>query len=204
MSIFKPNREGIRKAVNGIKHGNVIAYPTETFYGLGVDPCNEEAIDRLYRLKGWKEKRPVSVLINHLDKLTHLVKEIPPIARLLMNTFWPGPLTLVLKINPSFPSLISGGTGKIGVRISSNEIANKLLGELDGPLTTTSANLTGGKEAFKAEDVEGFFGRDVSIILQGGELKGIKGSTIIDVTGDKIEVIREGDLPLNEINTTCH
>ncbi len=204
MSIFEPNWDGIREAVNTIKHGNIVAYPTETFYGLGVDPCNEEAIDRLYRLKGWKEKRPVSVLINHLDKLTPLVKEIPPIARLLMNTFWPGPLTLVFKINPSFPSLISGGTGKIGVRISSNEIANKLLEELDVPLTTTSANLTGGKEAFRAEEVEESFGRDVSIILQGGELKGVKGSTIIDVTGDKIGVIREGDLPLNEINTICH
>ncbi len=204
MSIFEPNRKAIREAAYTIKDGNIVAYPTETFYGLGVDPCNEEAIDRLYRLKGWKEKRPVSVLINHLDKLTQLVKEIPPIARLLMNTFWPGPLTLVFEINPSFPSLISGGTGKIGVRISSNEIANKLLEELDGPLTTTSANLTGGKEAFKAEDVESFFGRNVTLVLQGGELKGIKGSTIIDVTGDKIEVIREGDLPLNTINTICH
>jgi L-threonylcarbamoyladenylate synthase len=203
MSVFEPNRKTIREAVSAIKDGNIVAYPTETFYGLGVDPCNEEAIDKLYRLKGWKEKRPVSVLVNHLDKLTPLVKEIPPIATLLMNTFWPGPLTLVFKINPSFPPLISGGTDKIGARISSNEIANKLLEELDGPLTTTSANLTGGKEAFSAEDVEAFFGRNVSIILQGGELKGIKGSTIIDVTGDEFEVIREGDLPLNMIKTIC-
>ena len=203
MSIFEPNRENIRKAVNGIKHGNVIAYPTETFYGLGADPYNQEAIDSLYRLKGWKEKRPVSVLINHVDNLPIVAKEIPPIAKLLINSFWPGPLTLVFKIHPSFPSLLSGDTDTIGVRISSNEIANKLLEELDGPLTTTSANLTGGKEAFKAEEVEEYFGSDVSIVLQGGELKGVKGSTIIDVTEDKIMVIREGDLPLSEINMVC-
>jgi L-threonylcarbamoyladenylate synthase len=199
MSVFEPNWKNIREAVDTIRRGYIVAYPTETFYGLGVNPYDEETVDMLYKLKGWKEKRPISLLIDHVDKLSPLVKEIPSFAKTLIRTFWPGPLTLVFKVHPALSSLLSGGTEKIGIRISSNEIAQQLLEGLNGPLTTTSANPTGEKAATTAGEVEAFFGQKVTMILQGGAVKGVKGSTVIDVTEGMIKVLREGDLPVEEI-----
>ncbi|MFQ5902020.1 MAG: L-threonylcarbamoyladenylate synthase [Thermodesulfobacteriota bacterium] len=199
MAIVDADEKGLRTAVEAIKRGHIVAYPTETFYGLGVDPYNEDALKDLSELKGWKEIRPVSILIDSIVRLDAVARDVTPIARVLIDGFWPGSLTLIFKAHPSLPFILSGNTGKIGVRLSSNPIAIELLNSINAPLTTTSANPAGEKSTVTAEEVAGYFGQKVPIVLQGGGLKGVRGSTILDLTGDEIAVIREGDIPIENI-----
>lgn len=176
------------------KKGGMIAYPTETFYGLGVDPFNEIAIKKLFALKGRDFDKPVSILIKDKKMLLTVVEAISPLVEILIKKFWPGPLTIIFKAKKSIPSLLTGGTGKIGVRISNNPITQRLLEEIDSPITTTSANPSGEKSPVTANEVMGYFGNKADLILDGGMLYGKLGSTIVDVTEGELAVIREGDI----------
>jgi L-threonylcarbamoyladenylate synthase len=182
------------------KKGGMIAYPTETFYGLGVDPFNEIAIKKLFALKGRDFDKPVSILIKDKKMLLTVVEAISPLAEILIKKFWPGPLTIIFKAKKSIPSILTGGTGKIGVRISSNPITQKLLEEIDSPITTTSANPSGEKSPVTANKVMGYFGNKIDLILDGGMLYGKLGSTIVDVTEGELAVIREGEITVEAIS----
>ncbi len=199
MSILRADWISLREAVDTIRKGYIVAYPTETFYGLGVDPFNRKALERLFALKGRERGKPVPVLVPDLETLEWIVEEIPKTGRRLIDRFWPGPLTIVFKARPEVPDLLTGGTGKIGVRISSHPVAAKLLEYLDGPLTTTSANPSGKGSPLTAGEVEDYFGEKVAIIIDGGRLKGRKGSTVVDVTGGGLTTIREGEIPVEEL-----
>src|SRR3990167_9776167 len=178
------------------KKGGIIAYPTETFYGLGVDPFNEAAIKKLFELKGRGSDKPVSILIKDKKMLLEVAEEIPLLAEKLIKKFWPGPLTIIFKAKKSIPSLLTGGTGKIGVRISSNPITQKLLEEIDSPITATSANPSGKKSPVTAKEVMDYFGDKIDLVLDGGVLYGKLGSTVIDVTEGELTVIREGEISI--------
>ena len=182
------------------KKGGMIAYPTETFYGLGVDPFNEIAIKKLFELKGRDPDKPVSILIKDKKMLLTVVEEISPLAEILMKKFWPGPLTIIFKAKKSIPSILTGGTGKIGVRISSNPITQKLLEKIDSPITTTSANPSGERSPVTANKVMGYFGNKIDLILDGGMLYGKLGSTVVDVTEGELIVIREGEISVEAIS----
>ena len=199
MSILRADWISLREAVDTIRKGYIVAYPTETFYGLGVDPFNRKALERLFALKGRERGKPVPVLVPDLETLEWIVEEIPKTGRRLIDRFWPGPLTIVFKARPEVPDLLTGGTGKIGVRISSHPVAAKLLEYLDGPLTTTSANPSGKGSPLTAGEVEDYFGEKVAIIIDGGRLKGRKGSTVVDVTGGGLTTIREGEISVEEL-----
>ena len=182
------------------KKGGMIAYPTETFYGLGVDPFNEIAIKKLFELKGRDPDKPVSILIKDKKMLLTVVEEISPLAEILMKKFWPGPLTIIFKAKKSIPSILTGGTGKIGVRISSNPITQKLLENVDSPITTTSANPSDKKSPITAKEVMDYFGDKIDLILDGGMLYGKLGSTVVDVTEGELIVIREGEISVEAIS----
>lgn len=199
MSILRADWISLREAVDTIRKGYIVAYPTETFYGLGVDPFNRKALERLFALKGRERGKPVPVLVPDLETLEWIVEEIPKTGRRLIDRFWPGPLTIVFKARPEVPDLLTVGTGKIGVRISSHPVAAKLLEYLDGPLTTTSANPSGKGSPLTAGEVEDYFGEKVAIIIDGGRLKGRKGSTVVDVTGGGLTTIREGEISVEEL-----
>lgn len=199
MSVLRADWVGIREAVDAIRNGYIVAYPTETFYGLGADPFNERAIERLFELKGRSEDKPIPLLIPYVEMLKVVAKEVPPMGERLVKAFWPGPLTLVFKTYPSLPDALTGGTGKIGVRVSSNPIAQRLVEYLNAPLTTTSANPSGKKGPITPDEVKAYFGDKVAIILDGGKLSGKKGSTVVDVTGVDIEVIRKGEIAVEDI-----
>ncbi|HBR18338.1 MAG: threonylcarbamoyl-AMP synthase [Deltaproteobacteria bacterium RIFCSPLOWO2_12_FULL_43_16] len=181
------------------KKGGIIAYPTETFYGLGVDPFNEAAIKKLFELKGRGSDKPVSILIKDKKMLLEVAEEIPLLAEKLIKKFWPGPLTIIFKAKKSIPSLLTGGTGKIGVRISSNPITQKLLEEIDSPITATSANPSGKKSPVTAKEVMDYFGDKIDLLIDGGVLSGKLGSTILDATEQELKVIREGEIPAKDV-----
>jgi|SRR3972149_2599708 len=191
---------GWKRVRDIFKKSGMIAYPTETFYGLGVDPFNEIAIKKLFALKGREFDKPVSILIKDKKMLLTVVEEISPLAEKLIKKFWPGPLTIIFKAKKSIPSILTGGTGKIGVRISNNPIAQKLLEEIDSPITTTSANPSGEKSPVTANKVMGYFGNKIDLILDGGMLYGKLGSTVVDVTEGELIVIREGEISVEAIS----
>ncbi len=185
--------------MGSLRAGRVIAYPTETLYGLGVDPFQPEALERLYRLKGRPAGRPVSLLVADAAMLRGLVREVTPSARALLEAFLPGPLTLVLEARADLPAALTAGTGKIGLRISSHPLIPHLFARLSGPITTTSANPTGRPPAGRAEEIAAYFPRGVACILDGGPSAGSTGSTVVDLTGPQPAVLREGAIPANKV-----
>ncbi|MEE9613621.1 MAG: L-threonylcarbamoyladenylate synthase [Thermodesulfobacteriota bacterium] len=189
------------KAVTAFKKGGVIAYPTETFYGLGVDPFNEEAVRGLFTLKGRPPENPVSVIVRDREMLRMVVEEVPPLAERLIEYFWPGPLTIILKARDVLPPTLTAGTGTVGVRESSSDTAMKLVTALGSPITATSANPSGKPPAATADEAAAYFGDGIDILIDGGKTGGGLGSTVVDATGEEIEIIREGEIPASEILT---
>lgn len=191
----RPDEDKLAEAIRTLLEGGVIAFPTETFYGLGADANNEAAVEKIFRIKGRNFRSPLPVIIADPRELSPLVEEIPAVATILMQAFWPGPLTLIFRAKPSVSSRVTGGTGKIGIRISSHPIAKLLATGLAGPLTATSANLSGGPECSSAGAVIRTFGDLPDAVIDGGPTQGTVGSTILDITVSPPQILREGALP---------
>ena len=189
----------LNEAVEVFRGGGIIAYPTETFYALGVDPFNAEAIKKLFLLKGRPEKNPVSVIVKDVDMLAMVVEDVPPMAEALIKKFWPGPLTIIFKALSTVPPMLTANTGKIGVRVSSSPICINLTAALSSPITATSANPSGKTPPITAGEVLDYFNGRVDLLIDGGTLTGRLGSTIVDATGERILVLREGEVPTGEI-----
>ncbi len=187
-----PDAEKLAEAVRVLCEGGVVAFPTETFYGLGADARNETAVEKIFRIKGRNFRNPLSVIVANDRDVIPLVKEIPAAAKILMQTFWPGPLTLVFRASSSVLPRLTANTGKIGIRVSSHPLARLLAGGLGGPLTATSANLSGGPECSSADAVIRALGKLPGSVIDGGETPGGAGSTILDVTVFPPRILREG------------
>src|SRR4030042_159291 len=140
-----PDENVLSEAVGILKRGGVVAYPTETFYGLGADALNAEAVGKIFQIKGRNFRNPIAVIVDNEREAVPLVEEIPETGRILMQKFWPGPLTLLFRAAPSVPVALTGGTGKIGVRASSHPLARILARGVAGPLQATGAHPAGGR-----------------------------------------------------------
>ena len=195
----KPDEEKLAEAVRVLREGGVVAFPTETFYGLGADARNEAAVEKIFRIKGRNFRNPLSVIVANDREVIPLVEEIPAAAKILMQTFWPGPLTLVFRASSSVLPRLTADTGKIGIRVSSHPLARLLTGGLGGPLTATSANLSGGPECSSADAVIRALGDLPDAVIDGGATPGGVGSTILDVTLFPPRILREGAIPRNLI-----
>lgn len=187
------------QAVRAYGEGGVIAYPTETFYGLGVDPFNLSAVERLFTLKGRAEDKPVALIIKDEAMLKRVALDVPENARRLMKKFWPGPLTIILKANPGVPPSLIGRTGKVGVRVSSSPVTQKLIKALNAPLTATSANPTNKPPATAPEEVISYFNGSIDVLIDGGRLAGRLPSTLVDLTGERPVILRPGEIPDEEV-----
>jgi L-threonylcarbamoyladenylate synthase len=188
----KPDASKIRQAVEILRRGGICAYPTETFYGLGVDVTNDAAIKRLFDVKRRDYGNPVAVIVSDREMLASIVNEIPEKAKILMDVFWPGPLTMLFATNEKISRRLTTNTGKIGIRVSSHPVASALTRELGRPLTTTSANLSGFPPSLNVRHLKSYFGGKIDAIIDSGELMPSGGSTVVEVTEDKLAVIREG------------
>ena len=180
--------------------GGIIAYPTETFYGLGADATNEKAIQKIFAVKGRNFKNPISLIIGQPDDIYPLVKDIPQKAQKLMAAFWPGALTIIFSASDKVSSLLTAQTGKIGLRVSSHPLANKIVQKIKRPLTATSANLTGSPECSLASEVIKQIGNQIDAIIDWGQTRGGKTSTIIDVTCNPPVILREGAISRETID----
>jgi len=186
------------EAVDILKRGGVVAYPTETVYGLGCDATNEKAVRKLFKIKGRPEKNPIPVLIASKDELPIYVLDVPAVARAWIEDFWPGPLTLVFRAASKFAPSLVAGTDKIALRVSSHPVAGELVRQLGLPLTTTSANRSGQAPARSAQEV-GRALEGVDAVVDGGELIPSPASTVVDVTFDPPRVLRVGEISEEEL-----
>lgn len=193
LSINKNNiKHVINKAANLLKKGAIIAYATETFYGLGVKFDVEDSIKRLYEIKNRKLDKPMPLIIGYEEQLYSLVNSINEKVLQLIQKFWPGPLTLIFKAGNKVPDYITSNTGKVAIRIPGDSFALTLAKSLIFPITATSANPSGLDPARSALDVKNYFNDKIDLIIDSGETGGILPSTIIDVSESKFKILREG------------
>jgi L-threonylcarbamoyladenylate synthase len=203
MTIIRPAQTGIsgalEKASDTIKGGRVIAYPTETFYGLGVKFDSSAALENLYRIKGRSRNKALPLIIGERRMLGLIASSITESAEKLIEKFWPGPLTLLLPAKTNISDLITAKTGKIAVRIPGESFALDLARSLGFPITATSANISGMPPAANIDDVIRYFGDAIDLIIDCGKAPGGKPSTIVDVSGVKARILRAGTISAEEI-----
>ncbi|MFH1017897.1 MAG: L-threonylcarbamoyladenylate synthase [Pseudomonadota bacterium] len=189
----------VKEAVTELARGGIVAYPTETYYGLGVDAENPVALERLASLKGRDVANPFPILLPDSEHLARFTGPLPSTVLTLTEHFWPGPLTLILKSH-GLPDLLKGPSGGIGFRVSSHPVAHALLSEFGRCVTATSANLTGEKPASSMEELRAYFGKTDILALDAGDTPGGAPSTVLDLTDPKeFHVVREGAIAIDEI-----
>lgn len=189
----------VSEAIKVLKSGGIIAYPTETFYALGVNATDGEALKRLYRIKGRTSKKPFPLIVGERKILKTLVKRIPSEAEKLIKKFWPGPLTIVFEASSQLPDLLTAKTGKVAIRIPGEEIARELSKMAGFPIISTSANPSGKPPATTVEEVIKYFGKRIDFLIDKGKTPGGKPSTIVDSTTVPMKVLREGAIPSRDI-----
>ncbi len=185
-----------------VASGGIIAFPTDTFYGLGANPLLKESVSKLFKIKKRSEKKAILVLIGELTQLDSLTNEISETSHKLMEAHWPGPLTLLFKAATQLPKNLTGGTGKIGVRFPKESTVVKILKFLGHSLTASSANLSGTSNPQTIADIQESVKNKVDLILDSGPTVGGLPSTVLDPTVHPPLLIREGALPISKIEST--
>lgn len=200
MNIIKANKKNIKKALGlalkTLKAGGIIAYPTETFYGLGVRFDNERALKRLYLLKKRPLQMAFSLIVGDIKTLSMITKEINKESLQLMKKFWPGPLTLLLPAKDGLSRFITH-RGKVAVRVPGESFALRLASQSGFPITATSSNPSDMPPAKCAKNVIEYFGNTIDLIVDCGKTKGKLPSTIVSVKNSKIRIVRKGAIKLN-------
>jgi L-threonylcarbamoyladenylate synthase len=191
------------EAAEILKSGGLVAYPTESFYGLAADADNETAILRLFRVKKREAGEPVLLLIPSVESLKRYAANVPETAKRLMDAFWPGGLTLVLEARKEVSVLLTAGTGKIGIRLSCHPVATALAQATGSAITGTSANISGEPPCNTSRGVALALEKGVDRILDGGETPGRKPSTVLDVTTRPHAVLREGMISRRMLQPYC-
>ena len=172
--------------------GGVIAFPTDTFYGLGADPFNPKAVSKIFRIKQRPADKPLLVLIHSQDQVDRLADEVTPLTKCLMTQFWPGSLTLLFKAAPGLPGELTAGTGKVGIRLPAHLFTLQLLEKLDRPLTAPSANISGQPAPKAIWELANTLGEELDLLVDGGPAPGGQPSTILDATTNPPTLVREG------------
>jgi L-threonylcarbamoyladenylate synthase len=186
-------------AVRMIVSGKVIAFPTDTFYGLGADPFNLAAVSEVFRIKRRMADRPLPLLVASIDQAADLTHDPPQLFFTLAKRFWPGPLTLVVPASRQIPLKVTANTGKVGLRWPRALLATALIEASARPLTGTSANLSELPGCSTAQEVERQIGALLPLILDGGPTEGQLASTVVDLTGERLRIVRPGSVSESEL-----
>lgn len=186
------DERSIQEAAKTIACGGVIAFRTDTFYGLGADPFNRDAVRKIKELKGREESKPILIVISERDQIDRFIAERTRVFDLLAESFWPGPLTLVGKAAPDVPEEMTGGTETVGVRLPGDDKVRALVHACGGALTATSANSSDQAPAKSAAEVRAYFGDLIDLIVDGGQARTDLPSTVVDATDLEPRLIREG------------
>jgi L-threonylcarbamoyladenylate synthase len=195
--------------IASLRAGGVVIFPTDTLYGLGVDPCSETGLNRLFAAKGRDRGKPIPLLLSEGDQVERWARHVPPAAARLMARFWPGALTLVLAADPGVHPAVTGGGDTVGLRVPDHPVPRALAAALSGAVTGTSANRSGNPGAWvSAEEIVREFTGAVDWVLWGGETAGdarregagnSPGSTVVRMIDDHPVLLREGVLPFRDI-----
>jgi L-threonylcarbamoyladenylate synthase len=191
-----PDERVVREAADVLRRGGLVAFPTETFYGLGAAALDAAAVRRVFEVKGRPSSMPLLVLVDSAARLRHVAIDVPERARTLMDRHWPGALTLVFRAAPQLPAELTAGTGTVGVRVPNHRVARALVSQLGLPVTAPSANPTGGDPPTTADGVLAYFRDVLDLVLDGGPTPGGAPSTVVDVTVDPPRVLRRGAITL--------
>lgn len=189
-----PEEKEIKEAAQVLREGRLVAFPTDTLYGLGANATDPRAIEAVFSVKSRPKDKPLIVLAQDFSMVEQLVEGIDALAWELMNYFWPGPLTLIFFASPRLPNTLTGNTKRLGVRVPDSTITQALLKATSFPLTATSANRSGGKDPVDAKIVWRELAGSIDLILDGGPLKGVP-STLLDLTLRPPQVLRQGAIP---------
>ena len=196
-------QQQVEKGISILKQGGIVAFPTDTVYGLGAYANLPQAVERVYRVKERARNMPLPLLLADVSQITEVAEPVPPIAWLLINSFLPGALTIVLPRSNSVPDIITAGSKTIAVRIPAHPVPTALAQGLGTPVVGTSANLSGRPSPLTAEEVHSQLGDKIDLVIDGGRCPGGKESTIVDVTGQTPVVLREGAISREELEQVC-
>ncbi len=196
-----PDPQAIEIAGKTIRSGGVVVFPAQCLYGLACDAANPDAVGKIFDLKQRPETKALLILINSPHQIPGLVKEIPEAARILMDAFWPGGITLVFGAADHLGETLTAGTGKIGIRLPAHPVARALVSAAGCPITGTSANLSGQPGCNRAADLPREITHGADQVLDAGQLKGGAGSTVVDVTTLPLTLLREGFISKGQIRT---
>jgi L-threonylcarbamoyladenylate synthase len=188
----------LQAAVETLREGGLIGYPTETFYGIGADARSGAAVAKIFALKGRPPSEPIPLILPGAEWLSRVALGVPPAAERLARAFWPGPLTLIVRAASWIPPVVTAGGGTVGVRVSSHPVAAALARDFGAPLTSTSANRSGTPPLRSAREVLAAF--PGLLVVDGGETPGGLPSTLIDLTADPPRLLRSGPVPWQEIS----
>lgn len=194
-----PEVNTLQYAADFLSRGCVIGIPTDTLYGLAADPFNLAAVDEIFRVKGRPEARALPILVNSIDQAMLLAREVPENFMKLAEAFWPGALTLVVNASNTLPRKVTANTGRIAVRWPRSEVVTRLIDEFGGPLTGTSANISGFPACANAEQVMKQLGERLPLVLDAGETGVTLPSTILELDEDEWRIGREGAIAVSEI-----
>lgn len=183
-----------------ISTGGVIAFRTDTFYGLGVDPFNAAAVAKIRELKGRKENKPILLLLSDVSVVDRFIANRSADFHRIAKRFWPGPLTIVGRAVVDLPPEITAGTGTVGVRVPDDASVRDLVRECGGALTATSANPSGTPPARTAQEVREYFGDAIDLVIDGGEVTATEASTVLDTTTNPPRLVREGAVSAANLN----
>jgi L-threonylcarbamoyladenylate synthase len=189
--IQKHSEETRNRAAKIVASGGVIAFRTDTFYGLGADPFNRTAIVRIKELKGREDDKPILLLISDADEVDRFIEQ-SSFFKLIAMGKWPAPLTLIGVSRPEVPIELTAGRRSLGVRLPDDENVRALVRACGGALTATSANVSGQPPARTAKEVENYFPEGIDLIIDGGEVTATRPSTVLDLSGSEARLVREG------------
>lgn len=197
--IISQTHENLTRVADVVARGGVIAFRTDTFYGLGADPFNAVAVQKIKDLKGREGNKPILVLISDVEQLGRLIENPSAAFDEVAKQFWPGALTIIGKATGPLPSELTAGTKSVGVRLPDDETVRSLVRACGGALTATSANPSGEPPARSAAEASKYFGESVDLIVDGGATKTDYPSTVVDASGSEVKLVREGSIAWAEI-----
>ena len=200
------NEEEIKDAAEEIKKGNLVLFPTETVYGIGANALDAEAVKKIFIAKGRAQDNPLIVHVDSIEMVEKIVKEITPLEKKLMERFWPGPLTIIFKRKSEkiIPNIVTANLDTVGIRMPSNEIANKLIQKAGVPIAAPSANISGKPSGTKVEDIIEELDGKVQYILDGGFTDIGLESTVIKIDNGVIDILRPGKITKEELEEVAN
>jgi L-threonylcarbamoyladenylate synthase len=196
-----PARAPVVEAAEAVLRGGVIAFPTDTIYGLSCALMDPAAVEFVYRLKKRPSHLAVIALIPERDAIHPLVDAVPEVAEALMRRFWPGPLSIIFRASPLVPLRVRGERGTVALRVPKHPLCHALLEAVGGPLVSSSANMSGQPPCADVAEIVSVFGNQIDVILDGGRTVETAPSTVVDVSGGKIVIVRKGAVDPSEFMT---